>query len=314
MIGLYQCFTGDNPVGFMRQYSAWLPGFEYQPLARRGLYRANVTFYVSIMYGLFFAMFGPVCAGLLYTQTRHKTFYWIGLMLMGAGIFASMSSTPMLAGMLSVIFIIFYRWRRYYKPVIVMIIVMCLSVEIISNRHFYDVLGGFTLEPKTAWYRSKLIDVALFQGGMSGHWLVGFGNDVEPGWCARIDERQHTDIVNQYILVLSRYGLLGLIPFLAFNVEAVRRMIVAYKAGETRRDKWLVWCLAAALFGLYGAFMTVSLFDQAPNIYFMLLGFVGVMPTLVLTETERAIGSARRSPHIIGLQETVLTHNIYSRL
>ena len=314
IVGLYQCFTGNNPVGFMRQYSTWLPGFDYQPLARKGLYRANVTFSVSILYGLFFAMFGPVCAGLLYIQTRRKAFYWIGLMLMGAGIFASMSSGPMMAGMLSVLFIIFYRWRRYYKSVLVMIIVMCLSVEIVSNRHFYDVLGSLTLDPRTAWYRSKLIDVAIFEGGMSGHWLVGFGNDVEPGWCARIDGRQHTDIVNQYILVLSRYGLLGLIPFLALNVEAVRRMIVAYKAGEMGRDKWLVWCLAAAILGLYGAFMTVSLFDQVPTIFFMLLGFAGVMPTLVITETEHAIGSARRSRYMIEPKETLLTHDIYSRL
>jgi hypothetical protein len=48
-----------------------------------------------------------------------------------------------------------------------MVVSLYAVVEIISNRHFYDVFGDFTVNPVTAWYRSRLIDVALFEGGMS---------------------------------------------------------------------------------------------------------------------------------------------------
>ncbi len=193
IVGFYQCLTGNNPLGFFKKYQAWGLIKAYNP--RLGFFRADVVFSHSIMYGLFFAMFGPICTGIVHNAKKYKyeTLCWAGVGLMGVGIFSSMSSGPMLAGLLSILFIAFYRWRKFWKPIVIIIIVMCGSVEIISNRHFYDVLGDFTLNPATAWYRSRLIDVALFEGGMSGHWLTGFGSSTDAGWGFRIDGRG-TDI------------------------------------------------------------------------------------------------------------------------
>lgn len=280
IIGFYQSLTGRNPVGFLREYGAWRAS-SYVPLSRLGFFRADVVFSHSIMFGLFFAMFGPVCAGILRIAKEYKTLCLIGLGLMGVGVFSSMSSGPMLAGLLSILFIAFFRYRRYCKMGLAMVILMCVAVEIISNRHFYDILGDFTLNPATAWYRSKLIDVALFEGGMSGHWLTGFGYAVEPGWSSKIDGRDHTDLVNQYLLILSFYGLVGFVPFLAMNVAVVKRLVTAYKASTLDSDKWLIWCLSAGLFGLWSAFMSVSLFGQPTTVYYMIIGFAGVMPAMV---------------------------------
>ncbi|MHC4571330.1 MAG: O-antigen ligase family protein [Planctomycetota bacterium] len=281
IVGFYQCLTGNNPVGFLHKYSLWKGVAGYVPRPRYGFSRANAVFSHSIMYGLFFAMFGPICAGLYRSLKKNKWLYLFGIGLMAVGIFSSMSSGPILAALLSILFIAFYRWRKYWKPIVITIIVMCSSVEIISNRHFYDVLGGFTLSPVTAWYRSKLIDVALFEGGMSGHWLAGFGYNIDPGWSAKIDGQDYTDIVNHYLLILSRYGLLGLVPFFAMNIAATKRLVDAYKASTLDSDKWLIWCLSAGLFGLACAFMTVSLFGQPTTIYYMILGLCGAMPKIV---------------------------------
>jgi hypothetical protein len=280
IIGFYQCLTGNNPVGFLKEYAAWGSSGPYVPISRVGFFRADVTFPMSIMYGLFFAMFGPVCAGILHNAKKYTILYWLGLGFMGLGVFSSMSSGPMLAALLSISFIAFYRWRKYWKPIVIIIIVMCGFVEIMSNRHFYDVLGGFTLNPATAWYRSKLIDVALFEGGMSGHWLTGFDQFIDPGWGLRIDGRR-TDAVNHYLLILARYGLTGLLPFLAMCTMAVKRLIDAYKLSLFELDKWLVWCLSGALFGLAGAFMSVSLFGQPTTVFYMILGLCGAVPIIV---------------------------------
>jgi len=141
VVGFYQCLTGKNPVGFLVDYHSW--GVILRPQdPRHGLFRANVTFSCSIMFGLFFGMIGPVCMGILHNVKEHKILYWLGLGLMGIGVFSSMSSGPMLAAILSILFIAFWRWRKYWKPIVIMIIVMCATVELISNRHFYDVLGG----------------------------------------------------------------------------------------------------------------------------------------------------------------------------
>jgi hypothetical protein len=280
IIGLYQCITGNNPVGFLMKYNAWEMK-SYVPLSRIGLFRANVTFSVSIMFGLFFAMFGPLCAGILRNAQKNKMLYWLVIGLMGIGIFSSMSSGPMLAVILSVLFLAFYRWRKDWKLMAMIVITMCGAVEIISNRHFYDVLGGFTLSPATAWYRSKLIDVALFEGGMSEHWLTGFGLFVDPGWGLKMDGRIITDVVNHYLLILAYYGLIGFVPFLCICIMVVKKLIDAYKASMFDSDRWLVWCLAAGLFGLAGALMSVSLFGQPATIFYMMIGFVGIMPSIL---------------------------------
>jgi hypothetical protein len=288
MVGFYQCLTGNNPFGFLKKYYAWMSVASYQPVSRDGFYRADVVFSHSIMYGLFFAMLGPVCAGILHIDGKNRTFYFVGLLLMCVGVFSSMSSGPWLATLLAVCFIALYSYRRYWKVALVTIILMCVTVEIISNRHFYEVIDRFTFSGQTAWYRSRLIEVALYEDGMSGHWLTGYGYDVDPGWGPKIDGRNFTDTVNHYLLVLQSYGLVGLLPFLAMNIAVIKRLINAYKASISNSDRWLVWCLSAGLFGLAGALMSVSLFGQLFTIYYMMIGFAGVMPAITAKSSSFA--------------------------
>ncbi|MHC4890703.1 MAG: hypothetical protein ACYTEO_14700, partial [Planctomycetota bacterium] len=74
IVGFYQCLTGDNIVGFLMKYHGWsnMRSEGYVALARKGFFRANVTFSHSIMFGLFFAMLGPVCAGILGIEKRYR--------------------------------------------------------------------------------------------------------------------------------------------------------------------------------------------------------------------------------------------------
>ncbi len=286
LFGLYQSFTGDNVFGFMRKYHAW-GKFNIALRARHGFFRANVTFPEEIMFGLFFAMLGGACIGGVRAIKNGKALYWTGLVLMGLGVFSSMSSGPFLMVLMAGTFILGYRWRRYWKPVTVAVVCMCLVVEVISNRHFYDVLGSFTFNPQTAWYRSQLIEVAFFKGGMADHWITGYGYGVDPRWCDLIDGRDHTDLVNHYLLVLSQFGLVGLIPFMYMNITAIRCLIQAFRKCKSEADRWIVWSLGGTLFGLAGAFVSVSLFQQPLTAYYILLAFAGIMPAIVYTKPTR---------------------------
>ena len=295
IFGFYQCLTGRNLIDF-------IPGqrsFDDLPM-RLGLYRASLTFSVSIMFGLYFAMFGPVCAGLWYSIRKNRWLYTVALSLMALGVFSSMSSGPILVAILTILFILFYRFRQYWKIAAAIVIFMCGSVEILSNRHFYDVLGGFTLDPATAWYRSKLIDVALFQGGMSGHWLTGYGL-VDPLWSAKIDNRDHTDIVNEYLAILSGYGIVGLIPFVAVIASAFKMIIKSYQASMLDTDRWLIWCLAGALFGLLVSMFTVSLFGPPTTILYILFGFCGAMPQITKKMNFRLFATVQSSPELLNI-------------
>jgi len=272
VLGCFQSITSRDPVYFLREQT-------YEVSSRFGFYRAMVTFSHSIMLGLFFSMFGAVCAGLM-RQKGNSKLYLAGLILMLLGACSSVSSGPILALLSAGFFIFLYRYRQHAQTMVIVVIVMCLVVEIISNRHFYDVLGDFTFNPATAWYRSRLIDAALFRGGMSGHWFTGYGF-IDPGWGPLIDGRIYTDIVNHYLLVLKDFGLVGLIPFLIILALAIKRLVEGYKGSSRDADRWMVWCVAASLFGLLLAFTSVSLFGPPKNMFFMLLAFCGAMPVVV---------------------------------
>lgn len=282
IVGIYQCLSGHNPFGFMIAYSAWLGDrLFYPPTGRFGLTRANVVFGHPIMFGLFFAMFGPVCAGLFSYMKQNRILCWIGMFLMSLGLFSCLSSGPAFCILCSLAFLAFYHYRESWKPMAIGIFIMCTVIEVLSDRHFFEIIDRFTLNSATAWYRSRLIEIVLFEGGMSGHWIAGFGQGVDPGWSRLIDFRDHTDIVNHYIKVLVRFGLIGFIPFIAMNVAAIKQLILGDKLAVYNRNHWLIWCIGASLFGQYCAFMSVSLFDQTYTLYYIILALCGAIPAVV---------------------------------
>ena len=292
ILGLYQTLTGINPAGFFLKYHAW-KGIsstrEYVSENRMGFFRANVTFDVTIMFGMFFAIFAPTCAGLLRNVGANARWWLAGLLLMGVGVFASMSSGPLLTLLLGIAFLGFYRYRVYRRTAVALILLMCATVEVLSNRHFYNVVDRFTFDSSTAWYRARLFEVAIFEGGMAGHWLTGFGF-ADPGWGMRINMTGTTDMVNHYLFVLCRYGLVGFIPFLVLVVIAWRTLFKGFWGIKSDPDRWLIWCVAASFFAVLLAFFTVSLFGPPTMFFFMLIGLCGVMGSVV--GRKRALSSA----------------------
>jgi hypothetical protein len=293
IMGLYECLTGSNPVGFLGKYYAW--GWKWggakgpQTIARAGLYRATVTFEEPIMYGLFFAMLGPICAGLFRQTRKNKLGYAIGSGLMAVGVISSLSAGPWLGALLAVLFIALYSYRRYWRIVLLLAILMCGMVEIIGSRHFYEEIDRFGFSKRTASYRVRLLEVALLEGGMSGHWVTGHGWGVDPGWTVMVYPAWDlpSDITNHYLAIMCRYGLVGLVPFLIANIAAFKKLVDSYKSGMCNSDKWLVWCLSAGLFGLVGALMSAGLEGPPVTIYYMVLAFCGVMPSIITKSYER---------------------------
>jgi hypothetical protein len=285
VLACYESLTGHNLVQFGRP----LPAPE---IRLNFFYRAQTTFHHPIYFGVFCGMVGALCLGLVENAGKNSILYRILVGLIFLGAFFSMSSGGLLTMVVAIGFICFYRFRRKWKAGIAVMILMCVLVEIISNRHFYDVIGRFTFSSSTAWYRSKLFEVAFFKGGMSGHWLTGYGFD-EPGWGARIDMREQTDMVNHYLLELCRYGLVGFIPFCAVIITAIKELFKGFWAIHDDSDRWLVWCIAGGLFSVLLAFNSVSLFGQPMTLLFMMFGFCVAVPEIVSKNISRAVISSR---------------------
>jgi hypothetical protein len=279
LFGAYQCWTGDNPFGFLRRFrftgavtsGRVLPG-------RRGFWRAEVTFPMSIMFGLFFAMMGPICAG-LWGYTKRKGLLIAGLGLMLVGMLSSVSSGPWLAGIVACGVMAFYPLRRYWKVALVLIVLFLAAIDVASNRRWYHVLASYsTLDAGTAYYRIGLMEEAL-GGGMSGHWLAGYGMVGRGG--TQSFNWKHKDIVNHYILILVRYGLLALVPFVAAVTAGFFQLRRALARAVQENARWLVWTVMAALVGILAAMFSVSLFGQPGNLFYILLALAAGMPVLV---------------------------------
>jgi len=294
-LGLYQSLTGINVAAPLLKHAAWGSADNYLVMTRFGFYRANVTLGICIHYGLFFSTMGAACIGLKGVIRHHRVLYRAGMAVMVLGVLTSMSSGPFLALLLSVAFVLSYKYRYMWRQALVVFVLMAAFVEVLSNRHFYNVLAGLTMDARTAWYRARLIDVVLFEKGMAGHWITGYGYGVDPGWCAVIDQRNHTDLCNNYIAILSFFGLVGLVPYLAMLWGAFKDLAESFKAACSDRDRKLVWALSASMFGMVGVMNSVGLFGKINTLFFIVLGFCGCMPALVKGPAKQVV--ALRGSH-----------------
>jgi len=263
VFGIVESLTGNNLLKLGRS----LPVPEIRLVY---FHRAQTTFRMTIYYGIFSVMAGTLVAGLTRNISRHRGLYILLVIMAFLGAFSTMSSGSQLAIIGSLAFLGFYKYRYHWKQAFLAILVMCVVVEIISNRHFYDVIDRFAFNAATAWYRGRLFEVAILEGGMSGHWITGYGF-TDPGWGALIDGNR-TDIVNQYILELSRYGLIGFIPFCAVIITSVKYLFSGFWNIQKGGDRWLIWCIGASLFSVLFAINSVCLFGTPMILLYIVFG------------------------------------------
>ncbi len=289
VVSILQCVTGYNPFGFFQQYNAFRAESRgYIPTPRRGFYRANLTFGVSIMLGLYFSIVCGCCVGLVRYIKREKRLLYTGLGVVGLGVLSSMSSGPWFMAAILAGILLLYKQRNYWKLFVTMLIGGIVFIEILSNSSWYEALSRFTFDSANAWYRTALIR-RVFSGGMGGRWLTGYGLR-DPGWA--IGYVEHTDIVNHYIAVLVWWGLAGLVPFCGILACAFIRLREAFVAARTGADRWLIWTLMSTLTALLILFMSASLYAQTLTMFFILLAFCASAPAWI-KGSGSAIGLTR---------------------
>lgn len=96
-------------------------------------------------------------------------------------------------------------------------------------------------------------------------------------------------MVNHYLLILCRYGLVGFIPFCGLIVSAVRKLFEKFWLLNRDGDTWLVWCLAGSLLGVLLACHTLSLFGATRNFFYIVLALCAALPTILHNGTASRI-------------------------
>ncbi len=108
-----------------------------------------------------------------------------------------------------------------------------------------------------------------------------------------IEGWEHTDIVNAYLAILHSYGLAGIIPFIFVLWAAMRQLFIAFRKSTLSSERWFIWCFAGSMFGLLVAMMTASLFGPTVTVFYIMLGFCGIMPKLVNRQDSLVFTHAR---------------------
>lgn len=233
--GIYEAVTYDSPYRSLLKYNNWMwiqRGFEY----RIGLLRAQA----STSHPIYFGMSMFIVSGLLLSlrdvakqapgMHRRSSLWTMGLLCSILGAAASLSSGPIISIALLLVFNATYYKVSIIKPFVGMVFFLMVCMEILSHRHFYNLIDYLALDSETAYYRSRLLEVAVNQ--LHEYWLFGFGGVPPHHWGMMVDSRTIIDIVNNYVLVATTGGLAALFIFVAIQVLCFKRALLFWKTEE----------------------------------------------------------------------------------
>ena len=268
ILGTVESLTSYSIYAGLENYRAWT-WFEKPPEYRLGLLRAKASTSHYIYYGTAMVVLGGFLWGLSKLRTVGK---WavVGFVASLVGSAASLSSGPMIAAGVLCFLITFERLTWLIKPTLILLLAASLFIEIFSNRHFYNLIDYLALQGNTAWYRTRLIEVAISR--VHEYWLVGIGNESINHWGKLIDGRKHVDVVNNYIIIAIQSGLLGLFLFVAAHALAIRKAIVAFKDSSEATHGRMIFGWSACILAVDAASMSVGLFGPPLLISYLLLG------------------------------------------
>ncbi len=236
---------------------------------RYGFLRAKGSTSVHIYFGI--AMM--LLMGLLWSlrgYVKSQVIFFIAVSSALLGALSSMSSGPWIACFALILFIWLERRPGLIKPGLYLLIAISIFLEIISNRHFYNLIDYLALDPHTAWYRTRLLEVAFSQ--WREYWLVGVGSNWPHHWGEILDGRDHIDIVNHFLIVAIYGGVPALIMYVATHYLAMKKVIYAWRNDLNASRRNMLFAFGATLMALDIASMSVGLFGPPLLLSHILLG------------------------------------------
>lgn len=270
ILGVVEAFTGKSPYTGMTDFRTWHwvdKDVEY----RLGLMRAKASTSVHIFFGLAMMML----TGILWSINRalpSNRFRSLAILLGFAGALSSMSSGPWLACAMLLLFGL-YRFRLdLIKPSLMLIAFAAIGLELASNRHFYNLIDYLALDAHTAWYRTRLLEVAFSR--LYEFWLIGVGGEWPHHWGAILDGRQHIDVVNHFLIISLYGGIPALILYLLSHWHALKRIAILLQSTAGTPLGMAAFNLGAVLVALDISTMSVGLFGPPLLLSHVLLALI----------------------------------------
>ena len=266
--GVYEAVTWSSPY---HQFSGGASRIDGYSEIRYGLLRAQASTLGSIYFGM--AMM--IITGLIWSLRDNIKRKLIFRVIISASVIAalsSMSSGPWIALFTLLIINLYSRKTSLIRPTLFALLFIAIALELASNRHFYNLIDYLALDSQTAWYRARLLEIAVTQ--WQDYWIIGVGSNWPHHWAALLDGRRYIDVVNNFIIIALYGGLPALIMYISVHVIAIRKAIASFKNNFSTSHRNFLFGLMATLIALDISSMSVGLYGPALLLSHILLGIL----------------------------------------
>jgi hypothetical protein len=247
-------------------------------MVREGHLRCQGPFAHPILAGTFGATLIPLFGGLWFMGRRSRLIAAIGFLSATTIALTPASSGPAMSYIFGILALFLWPLRRRMRLIRWSVVFGLISLHLVMKAPVWyliarlsDLIGG------TGWYRSYLIDRAIFH--FSEWWL--FGTTYTAHWIkyGASTNPNMVDITNQFILEGVEGGLLKMALFIGIIVVCFRAIgrTLSRMSNQPISAKITLWSMGSALFAHVVSFMSVSYFDQMIVFWFLLLAMISIV-------------------------------------
>lgn len=259
---------------------------------REGRIRAQGPFAHPILAGVFGGILIPLFYRLRWRKSDKYSFSaWLGIVAASVVVFASASSTPLMAFAGGLLALCFWPLRRHMRVFRWGVLITLVGLHLVMKAPVWalisrvNVVGG-----SSGYHRFLLVDQLIRRFGE--WWLVGAQNPSS--WAYEAG-----DTSNQFMDVAVTGGILSLVLFITILVKGFQRVGIARSVWEDdQRMRGTAWSLGAALFANFMAFWGTAYFDQVIILWYALLAMIASLPVVREAESSVSAGSGHETQFV----------------
>jgi len=276
--GLYEAITWSTPYQKLIGGSHRIHGYSE---IRYGFLRAQASTQISIYFGMAMLMItGIIWAARGYVSKKRVKFT---LIVSTLATLSSFSSGPWLGLVLLISLNLLYFKKILIKPLIYMMFLIMFLLELLSNRHFYHLIDYLAIDSNSAWYRTRLMEIAISQ--VHEYWLYGVGGNWPHHWANLLDGREQIDVVNHFIITALYGGILAFFLYLSTHIVAINIAIKTQRKTQDENIKKLLFGLVVIILAIDFSSLSVGLFSVPLIISNILLGIIMSVSSIKKTTT-----------------------------
>jgi hypothetical protein len=245
---------------------------------RFSFFRAQGPQSHPIIYGASFAIFLPLVWKLLYNkQWRSLRIPIFGAITLGG--ISSLSSTPFAGLVIAIGGLVFERFKRWTKPLLVFGLLLCIFVEFYSEKHhfYYILFAKMSVLGGAGFDRGRLVDAAIEH--LPEYWLTGYGFN-DPGWGSEVGGTDYTDVCINYVYLAVTYGVFGLLAYLAIVSNLIFSLVRQYRRSIEIIDSNIFWSLIVSIAVILAVDLGVAPFGALPSLNSIIFGIGGSVISL----------------------------------